>query len=172
MLKYSKGKKISLNLTLVNNDGKPEENADIKYEIYDYGNTLVYFNNSVPFNPQLGSYIDVIDPATQWTSQEEGVYHVKWYISNTVEEYPQTVVEPLYIDTYDNKLDKILGLVHENVFIDEPEYDEYGNLIGAKVTLYSNSASVGTYEDVIATYKIEAEAESQGKLVYWKQVEE
>lgn len=242
MLKYSKGQKVSLNLTLINNDGSPEDNADVSYTLYDENNNQILSNSNVSFNSQLGSYIDVIDPLTDWTTQEAGLYYVQWNIDNTVEDYPNTAVEELYIELYDEKLDtidnkiddldstssnlaeliqsesndlsnqidentsniidklddldstssdiiadlsevndklnnldnkanRILGLVHENIYIDDPEYDKYGNLIGANVTLYSNSSSVGTDENIIATYKIEAEGESHGKLVYWKQVE-
>jgi hypothetical protein len=63
MLSYSKGHKISLNLTLVNNDGSPEENATVNYKIYNESNTIELSGNNLPFNSQLGSYIDVIDPS-------------------------------------------------------------------------------------------------------------
>jgi len=77
MLRYSKDHKISINLTLVNNDGSPEENATVNYKIYDDSNTLQLSGNSVTYNEQLGSYIDIIDPSTDWTTQEGGLYYIK-----------------------------------------------------------------------------------------------
>lgn len=135
MLKYSKGQKISLNLTLINNDGSPESNANISYEVYD-DNNVILSNNNLSFNKQLGSYVDIIDPDTDWIDQKEGIYHIKWYINNTIEDYPENVVENLYIERYDEKLDKILGLVHQNIFIDETEYDEEKNMTRARLTIY------------------------------------
>jgi len=168
MLKYSKGQKISLNLTLINNNGSPESNADIKYEIYNDINEIVYYNNNLVFNEQLGSYIDVIDP---WENQQQGIYHVKWYINNAVEDYPNTAVEELYIEEYDNKLDKILGLVHQNCFIDQAKYDGMDNLIQARMRIYSDAQSVGTNDNVLATYKIQSNPSGTGKFNYWLQVE-
>ena len=63
MLTYSKGHKISLNLTLINNDGSPEDEATVNYKIYNESNTLELSGNDVAYNSQLGSYIDVIDPS-------------------------------------------------------------------------------------------------------------
>lgn len=72
----------------------------------------------------------------------------------------------------DGKTNRILGLVHENTYIDQPEYDDYGNLVSARLRTYSKSTSVGTNHDVLDTYRIRAKAEAQGKLVYWEQIEE
>jgi len=72
-------------------------------------------------------------------------------------------------DVYDNVI-KTLGLVHNNMQIDEATYDEFGNMIGARVRIYSDAASVGTNSNVIETYRIEADAEACGQFTYWKQV--
>lgn len=69
-------------------------------------------------------------------------------------------------------LKKVLGLVHENIYIDEPAYDEVGNLISARLRIYSTSASVGTNNNIIATYRITADPDGPGKFVYWQQVKE
>lgn len=171
MLKYSKGKKISLNLTLINNDGSPENNATVNYELYDDNYNLLLSNSNLVFNEQLGSYIDIIDPELKWTNQEEGLYHIKWYINNTVEDYPDSVVEDLYIETYDDKLDKILGLVHQNIYIDETEYDKENNLISARLTIYKDPESVGTNNNILSQYKIECDALARGTFTSWSQTE-
>jgi hypothetical protein len=196
MLKYSKGNKISLNLTLVNNDGSPESNAIVSYILFDDENNEILSNNSLVFNEQLGSYIDIINPEIDWVNQVEGIYFINWNISNTTEDYPNEIVEELYIELYDEKLDisnekldiirnnisddfnitdekldKILGLVHSNVYIDEPDYDKYGNLVSARLRTYTKSTSVGSDEDVLASYRIYSDTSSRGKFVSWQQIE-
>jgi len=64
---------------------------------------------------------------------------------------------------------RTLGLVHHNFHIDQTQYDEHGNMIGARVRIYSDSASVGTNSNVIETYKIESDAEACGQFTYWQQ---
>lgn len=169
MLKYSKGQKISINLTLINNDGSPESNATVNYKVYDESNTLHLSGNELTFNEQLGSYIDVIDPVSDWVSQEEGVYYIKWEISDTTEDYPDTAVEEMYIESYDDKLDRILGLSHENTFIDQAVYDEYGNLETARLRIYTDTESIGTDSNVIAEYEISANTTDIGRFSSWQQ---
>lgn len=169
MLKYSKGQKISINLCLINNDGSPEENATINYKIYNESNVLELSGNSLTFNEQLGSYIDVIDPSIDWLTQEEGIYFIKWEISNTTEEYPETTVEEMYIESYDDKLDRLLGLSHENTSIDQTVFDSYGNLESARLRIYSDSASVGTENNIVAEYEINANTTDIGRFSSWTQ---
>jgi len=72
-------------------------------------------------------------------------------------------------DVYDSVI-KTLGLVHHNMFIDEPVYDEVGNMISARVRIYSDAASVGTNTNVIETYLITADGTDCGQFNYWQQV--
>jgi len=72
-------------------------------------------------------------------------------------------------DIYD-AVQKALGLSKHNMYIDDPTYDEYGNMISARVRTYSDKNSVGTGNDVIETYRIEADGTECGKFNYWKQV--
>lgn len=168
-MRYSKGQKISINLCLINNDGSPESNATVNYKIYDNSNTLQLSGNSLTFNEQLGSYIDIIDPSTEWAGQEEGIYYIKWEISNTTESYPNVATEEIYIESYDDKLDRLLGLSHEDIIIDQAVYDEYGNLETARLRIYSDPDSVGTDSNVIAEYEITANTTDIGRFSSWQQ---
>jgi hypothetical protein len=67
-------------------------------------------------------------------------------------------------------LKRTLGLLHENIFIDLPVYDEHNNLVSARVRIYSNPVSVGTGSNVIGTYEITSETIGPGKFTTWKQV--
>jgi len=65
---------------------------------------------------------------------------------------------------------RLLGLMHENISIDQPIYDSDGNLTSARVRLYSDAISVGTDVNIIATYTITAPSIGPGKFTSWKQV--
>ena len=65
---------------------------------------------------------------------------------------------------------RVLGLMHENVFIDNPVYDTDGNMVAARVRIYSDAASVGTALNVIGTYTITAPSTAPGQFTTWKQV--
>lgn len=67
-------------------------------------------------------------------------------------------------------LKRALGLIHENIFIDLPSYDDNSNLISARVRIYSNSSSVGTNNDIIGNYLIESDSIGAGKFSTWRQV--
>jgi hypothetical protein len=107
-----------------------------------------------------------------FTPDENGV----WYINVTNPEYfPWGKNDDVYVQETDlteiyDIVRKTLGLVHSNMQIDQAVYDEFGNMIGARVRIYSDAASVGTNSNVIETYKIEADSEACGQFTYWKQV--
>jgi len=63
-----------------------------------------------------------------------------------------------------------LGLMHENIYIDNPTYGDEGSLISARVRIYDSSINVGTNSGVIATYLITADETECGKFSYWSQV--
>ena len=64
---------------------------------------------------------------------------------------------------------RTLGLVHHNIYIDNPTYDEHGNMISGRVRIYSDAASVGTNNNVIDTYLITSDGTECGKFTYWEQ---
>jgi hypothetical protein len=67
-------------------------------------------------------------------------------------------------------LKRIIGLVHENIYIDNPVYDGDGNLTSARLRIYSAPGSVGTVNDVIGTYQITAPGDGAGRFTSWKQI--
>lgn len=69
-----------------------------------------------------------------------------------------------------NTVIRTLGLVHHNIYIDNADYDEYGNMVSGRVRIYSDEASVGTNSNVIETYLITSDGTECGKFSYWKQV--
>ena len=67
-------------------------------------------------------------------------------------------------------LQRIVGLLHENIYIDLPIYDENNNLVSSRVRIYSNNTSVGTDNDVIGTYLISSSGSGSGKFTNWSQI--
>ncbi len=74
------------------------------------------------------------------------------------------------LTTVSNDLKRLLGLTHENIFIDNPVYDGNNNMTSARVRIYSDAVSVGTASNVIGTYTITAPGDGPGKFTTWKQV--
>ena len=165
MLTYSKGQPISINLSLILSDGSFDKSANVNYEFYNSTNQRL-LSRYVPYNEVLGAFTDIIEP---WTNQAPGIYYIKWYVSNTKEDFPEFVVEEIYIDTVEEKVSRILGLVHENIVIDQADYDLYDNLVGARLRIYSDAASIGTENNILGTYKITAQSNGAGKFLFWKQ---
>lgn len=73
-------------------------------------------------------------------------------------------------DTLSDEHKRILGLVHENFYIDQTTFDSDCNLIAARVRIYDLPANVGTSTGVIGEYEITVSASGPGKFTTWKQV--
>ena len=86
------------------------------------------------------------------------------------ENYVDDIEYILDNSTLQSDLKKALGLLHQNIYIDNTVYDAYGNLSSARVRIYSVVGSVGTSNDVIGTYNITSSSGATGKFDYWKQV--
>lgn len=49
---------------------------------------------------------------------------------------------------------RALGLMQENFYLDNPTYNDSGLLTGCRLRIYSDAGSVGTDNDVLATYQV------------------
>ena len=74
------------------------------------------------------------------------------------------------MNTVQNDVKRTLGLMHENIYIDLPNYDDDNNLIGARLRIYSAPDRVGTDIDVIGEYNITSIADGPGKFTTWQQI--
>ncbi len=99
-----------------------------------------------------------------------------WYVMITHPTYfPWGKTDDVYVDSADltsvyEVVIRTLGLTHHNIFIDEPIYGDEGSLISARVRIYSNPSDVGTANNIIETYRIEADELTCGQFTYWSQV--
>jgi len=66
---------------------------------------------------------------------------------------------------------KVLGLVHSNIYMDNPVYDGDNNLVSLRIRIYSDAASVGTSNNVISTYSVTSVGDGCGMFSSWKSVE-
>ena len=168
----NKGENIGLTLQLVKSDGQSvEEEATVTYQIFDSTVTVELVSGSTTFNSSSNSYIDTLVPSVSWIDQEVGSYLIVWSVSDTDDDFTPTYTEDLQISIDKTKVDKILGLVHQNILIDQTVYDEYGNLESARLRIYEDSASVGTNNNVISTYQITSASTQMGRFTTWQQVE-
>lgn len=192
------GHNIGFKLQLINQDNTYKTDAVVSYSIYasDSTATEVVSSRTTSWNNVLKVYYDHLDVNLDWNTQTPGNYILLWSLSN-VTEYPSTLTEELTViprvDNIENKVDsinidttsllnitneiktdseKILGLVHHNMLIDQTIYDDYGNLISARIRLYRDAASVGTNSNVITSYRISVDAENCGQFNTWEQTEE
>lgn len=143
----------------------------------------------VQFTPRVYDNLgNDVTPAVGVGFAELGNGHYKYqFTPNALGTWYVTVIHPVYfphgktddVQVYTADLTTIyetvrltLGLVHHNFYIDDTTYDEYNNLIGARVRIYSTPASVGSDLDVIQTYRIESDGREPGRFTYWSQVQE
>ena len=71
-----------------------------------------------------------------------------------------------------SQVKSILGLSHENVYIDQTFFDADHNLTSARVRTYSVAGSVGTGNDIVDTYIITAVGSGPGEFSTFKQVKQ
>jgi hypothetical protein len=167
------GENIGMTLQLIKSDGvSVEKTATVAYKIFDDTGTVeMVSEQSAIYNSTTKSYIDSLDPSVLWTDQEVGSYLIVWGVSNTDDDFNDTYTEDLQVNIDKTKIDKILGLVHQNILIDETGYDLHGNMSNARVRIYSDSVSVGTDNNIIGTYQIVSVSTESGKFTTWTQKE-
>ena len=99
-----------------------------------------------------------------------------WYVTVIHSIYfPWGKSDDVYVDEADitevyDSVRKTLGLSHHNFYIDNPVYDDYGNMISARLRIYSDAVSVGSDVNIIETYLIQSDGTDLGKFTYWSQV--
>jgi hypothetical protein len=113
-------------------------------------------------------------------------HYIASFTPNTLGIWLLTLVHPIYfpwgksndIEVYtsdftriSDQLNRVLGLVHQNVYIDQPTYDSDNNLVGARLRIYTDKTSVGTNLNVLATYTITSVGDGPGRFTHWEQVE-
>jgi len=116
-----------------------------------------------------------------WIPTSVGVYSTLFIIYSDIDHLIESIVytreiEQVFVsnnnmDSLADKLVRILGLVHENAFIDNTIYNDLGSLISARIRIFNGRSTVEAATDggsevtgLIATYQIDATYESECKM--------
>lgn len=89
----------------------------------------------------------------------------------------QIFVTQSHIDDIAAKLIRVLGLVHENAFIDNTTYDSNCMLLTARLRIFATKAEAqaatdGGSEPALETYTIDADYEGPGRMRQYRMVKE
>ena len=191
-MQFIKGQNIPLTLQLIKADLTSEDSATITYEIYDNDlSTILVSSQSAIWNSSFNCYFDELDVSTNWLNQADGNFILRWNISDT-NLFAEKIIENVCIysssinidstssidviqineklDFIQTDIKRTLGLMHENIHIDLPNYDDDNNLIGARLRISSAPDRVGTDIDVIGEYNITSIADGPGKFTTWQQI--
>ena len=138
--------------TYIYNPSDNEVSSSVGAIINEIGNG----NYKLTFTPDVeGSWYVMITHPTYFPWGKAGVVQI--YTSDTSQIY--------------DDIAKILGLSHHNIFIDNPSYDEHGNMVAARLRIYSDKTSVGTNNNVIETYLITSNGTTCGQFSFWSQTQ-
>jgi len=161
---------VEEHFTVADSDGNLISDIDsTAFTIYIYNSNGIETSSSVSasiveigngsykllFTPDITGiwYVNVIHPS-----------YFPWGKNDDIQVYQGDIT-----DIHNNVI-KTLGLVHHNFYIDQTQYDNYGNMISARVRIYSDKNSVGTDTNIIETYLITADGTECGKFNYWAQI--
>jgi len=75
-------------------------------------------------------------------------------------------------DTIETLVTRILGLTQEDFYVDNTTWDSHHNMLTSRIRIYSNPSSVGTGNDVIATYLMDATYDTNGDMETYKVVKQ
>ena len=168
-MKINKNENIAINVQLIKANGTSvETDATITYSIYDSEAKIELASGTTTYNSSTQSYLDTLVPSASWTSQDVGSYIIVYTISDTDDDFNDVYSENIEIGIDADVVNRILGLCHQNILIDDTDFDTYGNLVSARVRIYMDSAKT----QLISTYAITASGTtSPGVFTTWQSVE-
>ena len=169
-MNVNKGENITFTLQLIKSDGiSVEAGATVSYRIFDTSGVVqLVSSQTATYNSTTQSYVNTLVPSASWADQEVGSYLVVWSVSDTDDDFNSTYTESLEINIDKNKIDRILGLVHQNIVIDQTKFDRAYNLYSARVRIFRDSSKT----DLITKYRITANSTGPGTFSRWEQIEE
>jgi len=164
--------------------GKLGEAVIETFTVIDRRNTLV---SDIPVTEFSAHLFDPSDNEVYSSSdvvfKELGYGHYKVsYTPNQIGTWLLVAYHPVYFpwgkseniqifandfDSVASMLQRVLGLVQENFSVDQTIYDSANNLVSSRVRTYSNSSSIGTDFDILATYSMTA-IYNESKMTFYK----
>lgn len=162
--------------------------------VIDNGLTGLYPQAEIYSGGTLVTTVDLNDYGKgryegDWTPTSVGTYSALFSVyqdaGHTVEltpfvisrEMEQIFVSQSDVDDLASSIARMLGLVHENAFIDNTEYDVNSMLVSARVRVYDSKTNAQSATDggseatgLIATYTIAAAYEGPGEMKTYRMV--
>lgn len=168
--------------------GRVGETSTERFSVVDDSHNLVSGIDSSSFIIHLFDPSGNLDSTSIITITEMGNGHYQCnFIPSTIGLWYMVVYHPTYfpsgksgdVQVFANDFDsittlvtRILGLTQENFYIDNSSYDGNGNLTVSRIRIYSNPSSVGTSNDVIATYNMTASYNANSEMQDYKVVKQ
>jgi len=147
---------VEADFSVVNDVGTPVTGIDstaFTATVYNNDGTEVSSSISIAIT-ELGEglYRAILTPdqAGTWLLNVSHSVYFPWGKSESIQ------IASYDGDDFTSLLTRILGLVQENQYIDQPVYDDDNNMTSGRIRTYTNSADVGSDSGVIATYVITA----------------
>ena len=141
--------------------------ANFTADLFDPNDDEVSTTVPVTIN-ELGSghYRAIFTPNTvgTWYLVVYNLIHFPWGKANNIEVTANT------IDDIATDLLRILGLSQENHYIDNTVHNTEGQLTYSRVRIYSDAVSVGTVNNIIATYTVTVTYDAGGLMTDYKVV--
>jgi len=153
-----------------------EDGIETRYpqaEVYEPGGTVPIATVDLPHKAK-GRY------EGSWTPTAANIYTLHFFVyadaGHTIEDisYTRSVDQIAATDSNVDDLAagiiRLLGLVHENIFIDKTVHDVNGQLLEARVRLFDSAANLPLVPDgaetvgLIATYLMKTTYESVGQM--------
>lgn len=165
--------------------GRLGEEVKEEFSVLDSSNNLV---SGIPLNEFTGNLFDPSDnevyDSTSVTFIELGHGHYRvtftpnqvgnWMMiayHNTHFPWGKTNTIQVFANDFESiatMLQKVLGLVQENFYLDNIVYDESGNMTTSRIRIYSDSSSVGTNNNIIESYNITAAYNTNNQLTEYQ----
>jgi hypothetical protein len=160
------GETFPLSLT-VKNINDMVTGLSVAYQIRDLNDSLILSGVMSESSNNSGHYYDS-------TSVSSAGIYVIVYIPPGYPIVTESIICSAGADLSEiqSDLKRLLGLSHENVYYDQPSYDANNNLISLRMRTYSVAGSVGTGNDVLATYLVTSTGDGAGKFTVWQQVKQ
>jgi hypothetical protein len=118
------------------------DNNEVNLSSNTYTINMGYGHYKTYFTPnKIGNWVLIVYHSTYFPAGKSGTFQI---FSND-------------FDTIAINLTRALGLMQENYYLDNTIYGEFQNLISCRIRVYSDNISVGTNNNIIATYLMESE---------------
>jgi len=139
---------------------KDGSNASESISISEKGDGMYY----ISFTPESTGYYE-------WKVSHSTYEPNGWYEYYTIVNYDTDDISSSLTDIGLN-LQRTLGLTQENSYIDNTTYDVNGNLLTARIRIYTGSEYVGTTSEIIATYNSTSTYNASSQLLTYQVLKE